>query len=76
MFVVHRETENKPNMQFRMHKSKLHYFDPSDDSFVFVNTVSENKTGYSKRQIQGAEKARQLYAKLGYPSVKDFKWII
>ena len=28
MFVVHRQSANKPNMQFQMHKSGLHYYDP------------------------------------------------
>jgi hypothetical protein len=28
MFVVHRESQGKPNMEFRMHKCGLHYYDP------------------------------------------------
>jgi hypothetical protein len=28
MFVVHRESENTPNMKFRMHESGLHYYYP------------------------------------------------
>jgi hypothetical protein len=32
-------------MEFRMHKSGRHYFDPRDSEFTFVNTVSENKAG-------------------------------
>jgi hypothetical protein len=28
MFVVHRELENRPNMEFRMHESGLHYHNP------------------------------------------------
>jgi hypothetical protein len=39
----------KPDMEFRMHKSRLHYFDPRDSEFIFVNTVSENKAGFTKR---------------------------
>jgi hypothetical protein len=75
-FVVHRELEGKPNMVFRKHSSGLHLFDPRGKDFVFVNTVSGNKEGFSQRQIKGAESARTLYAKLGYPSIKDFKWVI
>jgi hypothetical protein len=45
MFVVHGELEGKPDMEFRMHKSGRHYFDPRDSEFTFVNTVSENKAG-------------------------------
>ena len=76
MFVVHREHQNKPNMEFKMHESGLHYYDPSDEDFTFVETVSENKKGFTKRQIKGAETARSLYPKLGYPSIKDYKWMI
>ena len=30
MLIVHRESEGKPNMQFRMHESGLYYFDQWD----------------------------------------------
>jgi hypothetical protein len=76
-FVVHCKSVNKPNMHFRMHQSGLHYYDPKDDDFTFnITTVSENKLGYTKRQLKGAELARTIYANLGYPSMKDFKWVI
>jgi hypothetical protein len=56
MFVVHQELESKPNMEFKMHKSGLHYYDPrKEQHLTFVNTVSENKTGFTKRQIKCAE---------------------
>jgi hypothetical protein len=77
MFVVHRELDSKPNMEFKMHKSGLHYYDPSKEHHMtFVNTVLENKTGFTKRQIKRAEIARNLYKTLSYPSMKDFKWAI
>ena len=76
MFVVHRESANKPNMQFRMHESGLHYYDPRQEEFVFVTTVSGNKEGFMQRQIKGAEAARTLYSTLSYPSWNDFKWVI
>jgi hypothetical protein len=77
MFVVHRESESKPNMEFKMHKSGLHYYDPRKEHHVtFVNTVSENKTSFTKRQIKCAEIAQNLYKTLSYPSMKDFKWVI
>jgi hypothetical protein len=43
---------------------------------AFVNTVSENKEGFTKKQIKSAELARTLYKTLSYPSMKDFKWVI
>ena len=75
-FVVHRERDGKPNIEFRKHESGLHYFDPRNEEFTFVNTVSGNMEGLSKRQIKGAEAARSLYAKLSYPSWKDYKWVL
>jgi hypothetical protein len=76
MFVVHCDPEGKPDMEFWMHESRLHYFDPRDSEFTFINTVSENKTGFTKWQIKDAETTRSLYSKLNYPSWKDFKWSI
>jgi hypothetical protein len=49
MFVFHRESESKPNMEFRMHESSLHNYDPrKEQHLTFVNTVSENKEGFMK----------------------------
>ena len=31
---------------------------------------------FTKQQIQCTEVARSLYAKLSYPSMKDFKWVV
>jgi hypothetical protein len=60
-----------------MHKSGLHYYDPmKEHHMTFVNTVSENKTRFTKRKIKCAEIARNLYKTLSYPSMKDFKWAI
>jgi hypothetical protein len=76
MFGVHRESQGKPNMEFRMHKCGLHNYDPRNEKdLAFVNTVSENKEGFTKRQIKGADLARGLYKTLSYPSMKDFKWV-
>jgi hypothetical protein len=77
MFVFHQESESKPNMEFWMHESGLHYYDRRKTKHLaFVNTVSKNKEGFIKRQIKGAETARTLYITLSYPSMKDFKWVI
>jgi hypothetical protein len=77
MCVVHRESQGKPNMEFCIHKCGLHYYNPRNEKHLaFVNTVSENKEGFTKRHIKGAELARTLYNTLSYPSMKDFKWVI
>jgi hypothetical protein len=75
MFVVHRP--NLPNMEFRMHESGLHFYDPrTNNQFAFVSTVSQNMENFTKRQIKEARVARTLYGTLCYPSKSDFKWII
>jgi hypothetical protein len=67
IFVVHRESESKPNMEFRMHESGLHYYDPRmEQHLTFVNTVSENKTGFANRKIKGAELTQTLLADRRY----------
>ena len=38
-----------------MHESGIHCYNPTDKSVVLINTVSGNKQGYHKRQINGAE---------------------
>ena len=76
MFIVHIKAEDKPNIEFRMHKSGIHYYDTRKKTIAFIKTVSGNKEGYTQRQIKSAEVARTLYAKLCYPSWKYFKWVI
>jgi hypothetical protein len=76
MFVVHHKSDSMLNMEFRMHESGLHYYDPCNEEFTFINTVSRNKEGFTKRKINGAEVARTLYATLSYPSWRHFKWVI
>ena len=73
VFTVH-----KPGQQlhFVMQKDGLHYHNNRNREITLVQTVQENEEGYSQRQIQDAKKARNLYAKVGYPSARDFKNII
>jgi hypothetical protein len=77
MFVVHLESQGKPNMESRMHKCGLHYYNPRNENHLaLVNNVSENKEGFTKRQTKIAELTRTLYKTLSYPFMKDFKWVI
>ena len=48
----------------------------SNNDVAMVNTVKENESLYSKRQVDGARKARDLYRMIGCPSMKDFKHIV
>jgi hypothetical protein len=76
MFVVHREHKGKPNMHFVQHPSGLHSWTPGATGMAFVETVAGNKQNYTKRQIKGAEMARALYAAVGYPSRRDFRYAV
>ena len=75
-FIVWREESGLPNMTFRMHSSGLHFYDPKRAEFSFMVTVDDNMKMFSKRQIVGAEKARNLHGGLAFPSDLDFKWIL
>ena len=69
-FTVH--NPNGVNIKFEMHRDGLHYHDTVNRQVTMVQTVKENEKGYSKRKLAGAKTARDLYAKVGYPSIKDF----
>ena len=49
-----------------MHDNGLHYFDPKDQEFTFVKTVSENKEGFTAIKTKGGEADRSIYATLIY----------
>ena len=46
------------------------------DGNIFVNTVQENMTRYSKRDVKKATQARQLHRTLHFPSKQTFDWMI
>ena len=63
-FLVYREDQEKLNMEFKIHKSGLHCYNPTDKEVVLINTVSGNKQVFSKRQINGAEQAKHSASNL------------
>jgi hypothetical protein len=75
-FLVHQEGVGLPNLLFKEHANDLHFFDPRQADFAFVEIVESNMQLFSKRQIAWADKARSLYATLGFPSKQDFLWIL
>ena len=50
----------------------LFYHDPRVTNINLLNTIAGNAANYSKRKYDQAVKARELYAKVGYPSTKDY----
>ncbi len=76
-FMVHCSAFGLPNLLFEMHPCGLHVCYPKKmGQFGFVQTVHKNMKLFSKRQIAGAVKARELYEKLIFPSTSDFRAIV
>jgi hypothetical protein len=75
-FLVHCKTTGLPNLLLKEHTNGLHFFDPRQADFVFVKTVESNMQLFSKWQVTRTDKARSLYVSLGFPSQKDFMWIL
>jgi hypothetical protein len=46
-FVVHRESVGKKDMEFRMHKNGIHYYDPRNEESDFITPVSGIKQNES-----------------------------
>lgn len=76
--------QNGSRMFFREHETGLYVHDTQDPNYSsssvaaynFLNTVSENKKNFTARQVQGADKARDLYRKIGRPSQHFFELIL
>ena len=62
-------------MEFNIHKYGDHCNDPTDKAVVIMDTVFRSKHELYKRQTNGLYKAKPFYVKLGYPSLKYFRWI-
>jgi hypothetical protein len=75
-FLVHCKAPGLPNLLFKEHANGLHFFYPRQADFAFVKTVESNMQLFLKRQVARADKARSLYASLGFTSQKDFVWIL
>ena len=69
-FTVHKP--NGVNIKFGMHLDGMNYHDTVNRKVTMVRTVTENEKGYRKRQLTDVKTARYLYAKVGYPYIKEF----
>jgi hypothetical protein len=68
-FVVEQPTKN---VIFKQSRSGLYYHDTKDRSVVMVNTVKENREGYTHWEFERAKVARRALGMVGYPSPVDF----
>ena len=67
-------------MKFKNYKNGLYYYDattnnskPSVTSYSFLSTVRDNKTNFTRREIEEAERARVLMWNIGRLSQSDFE---
>lgn len=73
-------------MKFHEYQTGLYYHDVAVErkkvsnndviDYSFVNTVAGNKERFHRREIEGADRARELYKKIGRPSQKQFEHIL
>jgi hypothetical protein len=76
-FIVH---TNGGNMKFKCNPEGLYTFEVSDNYLKMennlINTVKENRVGYTQRQFEQAKKARELYHIVGTPTIETFKTLL
>ena len=68
-------------MQFNEHPSGLYVFNPNASSdpvgaYTLVSLVAEQKKLFTRRQVNDADAARDLYRKIGRPSEPEFQRIL
>jgi Zinc knuckle len=75
--------KNGALMKFKEHKDGLFYYDTASNGVdtdiehhILVQSVTDNKAKFVTREIEAADKARDLYRKLGRPSQAKFEEII
>jgi hypothetical protein len=48
----------------------------NSQDYLFLNTVATNRNMYTRCEIEGADRARALYKKIGQPSEQEFTEIL
>jgi hypothetical protein len=67
---------NRGHLELIMIEQGLHLYMPPEMAAAYVNAVAKNREGYNKCQLKGAQVAKELYAKLTFQSMKDFRWAV
>ena len=62
----------KNEVLFNVIHNGLYYNDMEDLDSVLVNTVKENREGFSCRELSGTRESRQALEMFEYPSHKTF----
>ena len=76
-FLVH--IPNAPPLRFTEHDTGLYIHQPDDNdvklpvtAYSYLQTVAKNRDLFTRREVQGADKARALYRHIGRPSQARF----
>jgi hypothetical protein len=76
-FIVHM---NNDTLKFKCNPKGLYTYKVSDEYFKkqchLINTVKENRVGYTQRQFEQAKRAQELYHIVGTPTIELFKTLI
>jgi hypothetical protein len=76
-FIVHM---NEDTLKFECNPEGLYTYKVSDEYLKkqshLINTVKENRVGYTQRQFEQARRARELYHIVGTPTIESFKALI
>ena len=61
--------------RFQLIPNGLHYFDAADmeNIVLLLNTVSDNREGFTRREYKGPQETRQSMHLLGFPSEREFE---
>jgi hypothetical protein len=76
-FIVHM---NDNTLKFECNPKGLYTYKVSDEYLKkqshLINTVKENRVGYTQRQFEQAKRAQELYHNVGTPTIESFKALI
>ena len=70
-FILHRDEAQGGDLIFCQCGDGLHFYHLDQEALALVETVSDNKQHFSKRQVKAADVARDLEEKLVFPSSRD-----
>ena len=81
-FLVHLPDDTV--LSFIEHTNGLYLLSPSTNhsnraptpSYSCVTTVADNRGGFTRRELEGADQARRLYCTIGRPSQRKFEAIL
>jgi hypothetical protein len=76
--IVH--MNNNTPLKFECNSQGLYTYKVSDEYLKkqshLINTVKENRVGYTQRQFEQAKRAQELYHIVGTPTIESFKTLI